>query len=162
MQKNLYIEKIIFKVVQMKFLAMHITNHKLCFDMCMVGNVQNIFMGHDLYLMVFGIKETLLVLIQCIVGYCYKYSCAFVLRVTFVFQKHQKSSVQLNLKPNDILASAFLKCLIGIIGVYFSLLPQVKNKTTIRNDKLRKTKNTHVYVNIKIISSIQFYFFSQQ
>ncbi len=80
MQKNLNIEKIIFKVVQMKFLVMHITNQKLRFDMCMVGNVQNIFMEHDLYLMVFGIKETLLVLIQCIVGYCYKYSCAFVLQ----------------------------------------------------------------------------------
>ncbi len=32
MQKNLNIEKIIFKVVQMKFLAMHITNQKLRFD----------------------------------------------------------------------------------------------------------------------------------
>ncbi len=31
MQKNLNIEKIIFKVVQMKFLAMHITNQKLRF-----------------------------------------------------------------------------------------------------------------------------------
>ncbi len=29
--KNLNIEKIIFKVVQMKFLAMHITNQKLSF-----------------------------------------------------------------------------------------------------------------------------------
>ncbi len=29
MQKNLNIKKIIFKVVQMKFLAMHITNQKL-------------------------------------------------------------------------------------------------------------------------------------
>ncbi len=47
MQKNLNIEKITFKVVQMKFLAMHITNQKLSFD---VGNVQNIFMEHDLYL----------------------------------------------------------------------------------------------------------------
>ncbi len=32
MQKNLNIEKIIFKVVQIKFLAMHITNQKLSFD----------------------------------------------------------------------------------------------------------------------------------
>ncbi len=31
-QKNLNIEKIIFKVVQMKFLSMHITNQKLRFD----------------------------------------------------------------------------------------------------------------------------------
>ncbi len=31
-KKNQNIEKIIFKVVQMKFLAMHITNQKLSFD----------------------------------------------------------------------------------------------------------------------------------
>ncbi len=43
-QKNLNIEKIIFKVVQMKFLAMRITNQKLCFDIFTVGNVPNIFM----------------------------------------------------------------------------------------------------------------------
>ncbi len=49
-QKTLNIEKIIFKVVQMKFLAMHITNQKLSFDIFMVGNLQNIFMEHDLYL----------------------------------------------------------------------------------------------------------------
>ncbi len=39
-----FIEKIIFKVVQMKFLAMHITNQKLSFDIFTVGYVQNIFM----------------------------------------------------------------------------------------------------------------------
>ncbi len=49
-QKNINIEKIIFKVVQMKFLAMHITNQKLSFDIFTVGNLQNIFMEHDLYL----------------------------------------------------------------------------------------------------------------
>ncbi len=49
-QKNPNIEKIIFKVVQMKFLAMHITNQKLTFDVFTVGNIQNIFMEHDLYL----------------------------------------------------------------------------------------------------------------
>ncbi len=47
--KNLNIEKITFKVVQIKFLAMHITNHKLSFDIFMIGNLQNIFMEH-LYL----------------------------------------------------------------------------------------------------------------
>ncbi len=47
MQKNLNIEKIIFKVVQIKFLAMHITNQKLSFDVFTVGNVLNIFMEHD-------------------------------------------------------------------------------------------------------------------
>ncbi len=50
MQKNLNIEKIIFKVVQMKFLAMHITNQKLRFYIFTVENVQNIFTEHDLYL----------------------------------------------------------------------------------------------------------------
>ncbi len=50
-KKNLNIEKIAFKVVQMKFLAMHITNQKSRFDIFTVGNLQNIFMEHDLYLM---------------------------------------------------------------------------------------------------------------
>ncbi len=41
----------------MKFLAMHITNQKLGFDIFMVGNLQNIFMEHDFnILMIFGIK----------------------------------------------------------------------------------------------------------
>ncbi len=51
------IEEIIFKVVQMKFLAMHINNKKLCFDIFTVRNVLNIFMEHDLnILMIFVIK----------------------------------------------------------------------------------------------------------
>ncbi len=49
-KKNQNTEKIAFKVVQMKFLAMHITNQKLSFNIYMVGNLQNIFMEHDLYL----------------------------------------------------------------------------------------------------------------
>ncbi len=50
MQKNLNIEKITFKVVQMKFLAMLITNQELSFDIFTVRHLQNIFMEHDLYL----------------------------------------------------------------------------------------------------------------
>ncbi len=46
-QKNLNIEKIIFKVVQIKFLAMHITHQKLRFDIFKVEHFQNIFMEHD-------------------------------------------------------------------------------------------------------------------
>ncbi len=46
-QKNLNIEKIIFKFVQMKFLAMHITHQKLSFDIFTVEHFQNIFMEHD-------------------------------------------------------------------------------------------------------------------
>ncbi len=38
-QKNLNIEKIAYKIVQIKFLEMHITNQKLSFDIFAVGNV---------------------------------------------------------------------------------------------------------------------------
>ncbi len=70
MQKNLNIEKITFKVVQMKFLAMHITNHKLSFDIFTVGNLQNIFMEHDLnILMIFGMKEKSIILTHTM--YCW-------------------------------------------------------------------------------------------
>ncbi len=73
--KEIYILR---NIVQMKFLAMHITNQKLSFDIFMVRNVLNIFMEHDLnILMIFGIKENLLFWpIQCIFGYCYKYTPA--------------------------------------------------------------------------------------
>ncbi len=60
-QKNLNIEKIIFKVVQMKFLAMHITNQKIRFDIFTVGHLLNIFMEHDLnILIIFGIKKAII------------------------------------------------------------------------------------------------------
>ncbi len=49
MPKNLNIENITFKRVQIKFLAMHITNQKVSFDIFTVGNLQNIFMKHDIY-----------------------------------------------------------------------------------------------------------------
>ncbi len=55
--KNLNIEKIIFKVVQIKFLAMHINNKKIRFDIFTVIHLLNIFMEHDLnILIIFGIK----------------------------------------------------------------------------------------------------------
>ncbi len=48
-QKNLNIEKITFKVVQMKFLlSMQITNKKISFNIFTVGHF--IFMEHDLYI----------------------------------------------------------------------------------------------------------------
>ncbi len=52
-QINQNIEKIAFKVVKMKFLAMYITNKKLSVNIFMVGNLQNIFMEHDLWNMIF-------------------------------------------------------------------------------------------------------------
>ncbi len=57
--------EITFKVVQMKFLAMHITNQKLSFDVFKFVNLQNIFMEHDLnILMIFVIKEKCIILIH--------------------------------------------------------------------------------------------------
>ncbi len=50
MHKNRNIEKIAFEIVQIKSLAMHITNQELGFDIYTVGILQNIFMEHDLYL----------------------------------------------------------------------------------------------------------------
>ncbi len=53
-KKNRNIEKIAFNVVQMNFLAKHITIKKVIFksntsfDICMVRNVQNLLMEHGL------------------------------------------------------------------------------------------------------------------
>ncbi len=44
------IEKITFKTVQIKFLAIHINNQNWRFDLFTVRNLQNIFVEHDLYL----------------------------------------------------------------------------------------------------------------
>ncbi len=44
------IEKIAFKVFQIKSLAMHINNQKLSFDIFTVGNLQNVFLEHGFYL----------------------------------------------------------------------------------------------------------------
>ncbi len=47
----------------MKFLAMHITNQKLSFDIFTVVSLQNIFIEHDLnILMIFVIKEKCIIL----------------------------------------------------------------------------------------------------
>ncbi len=51
MQKHLNTEKIAFKVVQMKFIAMYVTDQKVSFYIFTVGNSLNIFMEHGLYLM---------------------------------------------------------------------------------------------------------------
>ncbi len=48
-KKNRNNEKITFKLVQIKFLAMHITNQKLRFEIFTIGNVQSIFMERDLF-----------------------------------------------------------------------------------------------------------------
>ncbi len=63
-KENRNIEKIAFKVVQIKFLAMHITYQKWSFKIFTVRHLLNIFMRHDLHLilMIFGIKEKSLIL----------------------------------------------------------------------------------------------------
>ncbi len=48
--KNKNIEKMSFKVVQIRSLAMHIANPKFSFNIFTIGHLQNIFMEHDLYL----------------------------------------------------------------------------------------------------------------
>ncbi len=49
---------------------MHITNQKLSFDIFTVGNLLNIFMEHDLnILMIFGIKEKCIILTHTCVTY---------------------------------------------------------------------------------------------
>ncbi len=48
--ENHNIETTAFKVDQIKFLAMHITNQKYIYDTFMIGNWLNIFIEHDLYL----------------------------------------------------------------------------------------------------------------
>ncbi len=78
-QKNLNIEKIIFKVVQIKFTAMHITKFWYIY-------IRTFTKCHDLnILMIFGIKEKqFFLLIQCIVGYFYKYTSRLLLCSTYV------------------------------------------------------------------------------
>ncbi len=73
-QKNLHIEKITFKVVQMKFLAMHITNQKLRFDIFTGGSLQNIFVEHDLN--DFWNKIKSIILTHTVYFWLYKYTPA--------------------------------------------------------------------------------------
>ncbi len=77
--KNQNIEKITFKVVQMKFLAMHITNQKWSFDIFTEGKCTKYLHGTWSLLnilMILGIKEKRIILSHSMnVGYCYKYTC---------------------------------------------------------------------------------------
>lgn len=48
--KNLNTKKNAFEVVQIRFLAIHITYQKVCFHTFTLENLVNIFMAHDFYL----------------------------------------------------------------------------------------------------------------
>ncbi len=71
----------------MKFLAMHITNQKLSFDIFTVGNLLNIFMEHDLnILMIFGMKEKFIILTHTM--YCCLLLQIYLCYLWLVLQGH--------------------------------------------------------------------------
>ncbi len=78
------------ETLNLKFLAMQITNHILCLYIIMVGNLQNIFMEHDLnILMIFDIKEKCIILTHTLAIVT---DIPVLLMTAFVLQGHVSSS----------------------------------------------------------------------
>ncbi len=105
-KKNLHFEKITFKVVRTKFLAMHITNQKLSFDIVTVGNLQNIFMEHDLYLISndFWHKRKIYHFDPCNVFLVIATNIPMLLMTAFVLQGHKCFKIDLlTMKESDSL-----------------------------------------------------------
>ncbi len=119
--KKLNIEKITFKVVQMKFLAMHITNQKLSFDIFMVEMYKISSWNMNLnILMIFVIKEKCIILTHTMYC-CLLLQIAVLLMTAFVLQghiyKHHK------LKSEHICISTTISVYINIyMDVFFILL----------------------------------------
>ncbi len=89
--KKNYIDKIALKVVQMKFLAMHVTNPQLRFDVFTVGNLQNIFMEHELCLNSNDFWHYKWIILTHTV-YCTSVNRCFLAK-TFDWPKHLNSTV---------------------------------------------------------------------
>ncbi len=87
-QKNLNIEKIAFKVVQMKFLAMHISNQKLRFYIFTVGKFTKCLHGSSFlnFLMIFGIKEKSIILTHTMNFLAIATTITMLLKTGFVVQ----------------------------------------------------------------------------
>ncbi len=122
-KKNLNVEKIAFKVDQMKSLELHITNPKLRFYIYTgILNVQNNFMEHDLYLilMIFVMKENIIILTltMCcwLIYLCYLRN-VFVVPGLYLYILYFAHDGHVNfyrsegkqLKSNPLLTYAFLK-----------------------------------------------------
>ncbi len=68
---------------------MHITNQKLSFDIFTIGNLLNIFMEHDLnILMIFGIKEKIIILTHTMYCWLLQTNIPVLLMTAFVLQGH--------------------------------------------------------------------------
>ncbi len=124
--KNKHIEKITFKLDQIKSLPMHITYQKLSFDIFMVGNLQNIVMKRDLLLnilIMFGIKEKSIILTH-IVGYCYKYTQS-ILWLVLWFRVTFKNCINTILVSDH---SSFFAVVASLVNLGFSGAPTAPPK----------------------------------